>query len=333
MTDPEMLCQLFDAIGFDLDGVIYRGPLPIAGAPETLGELHRLGVPVSYVTNNASRPPSAVVDQLAGFGVTCTTSDIVTSGQATAHLMAHTLPAGAEVLVVGSPALADEVAACGLTPTTKRCRDTAAVVVGFNPSMTWDQMNEGCYAVQQGAAFFACNGDLNRPTDSGLSIGMGGILQAMGLALDVAPIMGGKPARPLLDEARRRLGAKRPLFVGDRLDTDIEGAQVAGWASLFVLSGSNGPADLVAAPPQCRPDFLAFDISGLLQPARVAVLSGDTWHCGRASAGANGAEATIAGPLGSADGRLDALWALANLSWAHGGQLDVASAIKNLTNR
>jgi len=333
MTSPAPLYQSFDAIGFDLDGVIYRGPLAVAGAPETLSELHRLGILVRYVTNNAARPPQAVADQLAGFGVVCSADDVVTSAQATARLMGDALPAGAPVLVVGTAALAHEVAAFGLTPTSRRGPETAAVVIGFDPAMTWDQLNEGCYAVQQGAAFYACNSDLARPTDGGLSIGMGGILMAMGLVLDVAPIMGGKPARPLLDETRRRLQAQRPLFVGDRLDTDIEGAVAAGWASLFVLSGGHGPADLVAAPPRRRPDFLASDISGLLAPARVATLNGDAWQCGRCVANADGARAVITGPVDTIDARLDAWWALANLSWQRadqGAPLDVASAMEGI---
>ena len=315
-TDGTLLSAGFDAIGFDLDGVVYRGPLPVPGAPETLNELHRRGIRLGYVTNNAQRPPRAVADQLIGFGIDCEAQDIVTSAQATAHLMGDALPSGAEVLVVGSSALVDEVAAVGLVPVTQSSPATAAVVVGFDPGLTWDRLNEGCYAVQRGAAFYACNGDLTRPTDKGLAPGMGAILLAMAQALDVAPIMGGKPARPLLDEARRRLGGERPLFVGDRLDTDVEGAHVAGWASLFVFSGGNGPADLVVAPPARRPDYLAADVCGLLEAPRVAVQDGETWRCGRALAHAAFDLAVVVdGPLGTDGERLDALWAVANVAW------------------
>jgi len=275
MTDGAALGTGFDAVGFDRDGVIYRGPVAVPGAPETLSELARLGVRLGYVTNNASRPPDAIAAQLRGFGINCGADDIVTSAQATARLMGDELTAGAEVLIVGSSALADEISAVGLTPAFRRSTETAAIVVGFEPHLTWDDLNEGCYAVQAGAKFYACNDDLTRPTDKGIAIGMGGALLAMGQTLDVTPTMGGKPARPLLDEARRRLGAQRPLFVGDRLDTDIEGAYNAGWASLFVLTGGHGLADLLAAPPAQRPDYLAADVTGLLKPPRTAV--GGTW--------------------------------------------------------
>ena len=275
MTDGMVLGVGFDAVGFDLDGVIYRGPVAVPGAAETLTELARLGVRLGYVTNNASRPPGVIAEQLRGFGIDCSADDIVTSAQATAHLMGEELPVGAEVLVVGSPALADEIASVGLSSTRLRSDSTAAIVVGFDPGLTWDDLNEGCYAVQAGAKYFACNDDLTRPTDKGLAVGMGAVLLAMAQTLDVTPSMGGKPARPLLDEARRRLGAQHPLFVGDRLDTDIEGARNAGWASLFVLTGGHGLADLLAAPPAQRPDYMATDVTGLLKPPRKAVA--DDW--------------------------------------------------------
>jgi len=315
MTDG-VLGAAFDAIGFDLDGVVYRGPVTVPGAPEAINDLRRRGVRLAYVTNNAQRAPRLIAEQLIGFGIDCDADDIVTSAQATAHLMSEELPGGVEVLIVGSPALADEIAAVGLRPTFERSAATAAILVGFDPALTWDDLNEGCYAVQAGAKFYACNDDLTRPTDKGIAVGTGAILLAMRQPLGVAPTMGGKPARPLLDETRRRLGAQRPLFVGDRLDTDIEGASKADWASLFVLSGAHGLAELLCAPPEQRPDYLAADVAGLLEPARVAVAVKDGWRCGQALAQeASNMTVTITGPQDTTSQQLDAWWAVANLVW------------------
>ena len=80
----------------------------------------------------------------------------------------------------------------------------------------------------------------------------------------VDPVVAGKPQRPLLDETVRRVGGERPLMVGDRLDTDIEGARTIGLDSLLVLTGVTGLEDLVAAGPHERPTYLAPDLDGLL---------------------------------------------------------------------
>jgi len=261
------LVDAYDMVGFDLDGVVYRGPEAVPGAAETIVELRRRGIRVGFVTNNAQRSPSVVADHLTRLGIDCSPDDVVTSAQATARIMAEALPPAAEIYVLGSQALVDEIAAVGLTPATSRSASTAAICVGFDPALRWQDLNEGCFAVQSGAVWYACNDDLNRPTDDGLAIGMGGILKAMSEALPgLAPIMGGKPARPLLDETLRRLGGRKPLFVGDRLDTDVEGANNAGWDSLFVLTGSHTRADLDIAPPNQRPTYIGPDLSALLEP-------------------------------------------------------------------
>lgn len=261
------LVDSYDLVGFDLDGVIYRGPHGVPGAPETIAELRRRGVRVGFVTNNAERSPGTVSDHLSRLGIPCTPEDVVTSAQATARVMSEDLAPGAEILTLGSEALAHELSLVGLTPVRARSTSTAAICVGYCPPLTWEDLNEGCFAVQAGAIWYACNNDYNRPTEAGLAIGMGGILNAMREALvGMDPIMGGKPARPLLDETLRRLGGTHPLFVGDRLDTDIEGANNASWDSLFVLTGSHTMDDLASAPAIQHPTYIGNDVSALLAP-------------------------------------------------------------------
>ncbi|MDR2929817.1 MAG: HAD-IIA family hydrolase [Propionibacteriaceae bacterium] len=260
----------YDMVSFDLDGVIYRGPQAVPHAVETLAELRKRAVRIGFVTNNAQRSPQMVADHLNQLGIACDPADVVTSAQATARVMAEQLEPGAEVLILGSASLAHEVSTVRLTPTTGRTANTAAICVGYDPTLTLAALNEGCFAVESGAVWYACNDDLNRPTESGLAIGMGGVLAAMSLALpEQTPIMGGKPARPLLDETHRRLGGDRILFVGDRLDTDIAGAVRAGWDSLFVLSGSHTLRDAEAAEAGSTPTYVGDDVSALLEEPRV----------------------------------------------------------------
>lgn len=331
MCDAEPLWRSYDAVGFDLDGVMYRGVSVVSAAPGVVQALRDGGAKVGFVTNNAQRTPSGVCDHLAGLGIAAVSSEVVTSAQATARLMAVALPAGASVMNIGSVALAAEIAAVGLRPVPPGPSPVAAICVGFDPFLTWADLNEGCYAVQGGAEYFACNDDESRPTERGIAIGMGGVLAAMATALRGArPTTGGKPAPPLLDEARRRLNASRPLFVGDRLDTDVAGARQAGWASLMVLSGVHGPADLVSAVPAERPDFLALDVGGLLEPPRVAVQVGERRRCNNALARSASGVVTFDGPCNTESQRLDALWAVANVAWEladKGATVDARAAL------
>ncbi|MDR0488536.1 MAG: HAD-IIA family hydrolase [Propionibacteriaceae bacterium] len=263
------LVDAYDLVGFDLDGVIYIGDDAVPHAPETIAELRRRGTRVGFVTNNAQRSPQVVADHLKSLGIDACYEDIVTSAQATARIMSEALPHGCEVLALGSQAMSEELSLVGLIPVHKRSSNTQAICVGYHPELRWEDLNQGCFAVQDGAVWYACNDDLNRPTSQGTAIGMGGIIKAMSQALPGhSPIMGGKPAHPLLEETATRLGGTRRLFVGDRLDTDIEGAFNAGWDSLFVLSGSHTLADLETATKSQEPTYVGEDLRALLEPPR-----------------------------------------------------------------
>lgn len=261
------LIDSYDAALFDLDGVIYLGDQAIPGVVTTIVTLRKLGIKVGFVTNNAARSPYEVAQHLRELGIDVEEKDIVTSAQAVARLMANSLPEGATVLVAGTKALRAEIEAVGLKVVASSTDRPAAVVVGFAPQLTWSELNDACFAIQAGAVWFGCNPDRTRPLLEGEAIGLGTILDAMRETMpEKEPILAGKPCRPLLDETLRRLGALHPIFVGDRLDTDIEGATAVGIDSLFVLSGSHGREELLAAPSERRPTYVAADISGLLLP-------------------------------------------------------------------
>jgi len=297
-----------DAALFDLDGVVYRGPHAVPGAPEGIAALRGRGIRIGFVTNNAARSPETVARHLVELGIDAAPADVVTSAQAVARLMAGRLPRGAAVLVAGTEALAAEVRAVGLVPVPDSTHAPAAAVVGFAPALTWDDLNEVAYAVQQGAAWYGCNPDRTRPTDRGLAIGLGAVLDALAEVLPGrTPVLAGKPYRPLLDETVRRTEARRPIFVGDRLDTDIEGANAVGMPSLFVLCGSHGPADLLGALPRQRPSYVADDLGGLLLPpvpvdeTLVEIVDGTLTP-------------TVAGS--APDRRLALLWTAAHQAWS-----------------
>ena len=93
----EALASAYDVALLDLDGVVYIGGSAVAGAADALAKAKAAGLRVAFVTNNASRTPSAIAAQLTGLGVPTSASDVVTSAQAGARLLAERLPASARV--------------------------------------------------------------------------------------------------------------------------------------------------------------------------------------------------------------------------------------------
>lgn len=256
----------YDAVLLDLDGTVIRGAEAVAEAPEVVNELRRAGLAVQFVTNNASRAPEEVAQHLTDLGVWTTPKEIVTSAQAAVALLAAQLPTGAAVLVIGTEALAAAVGSVGLRPVFAASEQPAAVVQGHCPRTGWAQLAEACLVIRTGAMWIACNLDRTLPTERGLLPGNGAMVMALQAATDREPTVAGKPARPLFDTAVNRIGVRRPLMVGDRLDTDIAGARAVGLDSLLVLSGVADAAALLAAPPQQRPSHLGADLRVLREP-------------------------------------------------------------------
>jgi HAD superfamily hydrolase (TIGR01450 family) len=255
-----------DALLVDLDGVVQLGREPIPGAAEALAAARSAGMRLMFVTNNAARTPHQVADTLRELGVQAADDEVLTSSTATAAVLAARLPAGSRVLVVGGDGLRDPLRAQGLVPVETAEDEPVAVVQGWSPDLTWALLAEGAVAVRRGCAWVATNRDASLPSPRGPLPGNGAMVCAIAMATGAEPEVVGKPGRALFDEAVRRTGAQRALVIGDRLDTDIAGANAAGLASLLVLSGVSSPDDLVAAVPEHRPTYVGRDLSALLGP-------------------------------------------------------------------
>lgn len=265
------LCQAYDLAMLDLDGVVYVGRAAVPGVPERLAAARDAGMHVAFITNNASRPPETVAEHLRELGVAADAADVVTSAQAAAHLLAERLDPGARVFLLGGAGLEQALVAEGLVPVTSPTEDPAAVVSGYGPDVPWRRLMQGAVLIRDGLPWVASNTDLSIPTDEGVAPGHGVQVRMLSDFAGVVPTVAGKPERALLDETVRRVGGTRPLMIGDRLDTDIEGAHNAGIDSLCVLTGVTGLADLVSAPPRLRPTYLSPDLAGLLEPHPVPV--------------------------------------------------------------
>ena len=318
------LQEQHDVLLLDLDGVVYVGEGVVPRAAPALAAAVAAGARLAFVTNNASRTPDSVAAHLTRIGVPADADDVVTSAQAAAAVLGDRLPAGSRVLVVGGEGLRAALAAVGLTPVASADDDPAAVVQGFAPGVGWAQLLEGCVAVRAGVPWVATNLDLSIPTPRGPAPGNGALVQVVQQSTGATPEVTGKPWRPIMDEAVRRTGARRPLVVGDRLDTDIAGAVAAELPSLLVLTGVSAVRDLLAAPAGSRPTLVAADLDGLAAPHPGCEVGPDRWwRCGARAARVVGDDVQLdpsSPPAGSgADEALEALRAVTAAVWAAAG--------------
>ncbi len=258
------IAQQYDCLLIDLDGTVFRGAQPTTGAVQSLDEVHSRKL---YVTNNASRSADEVAAHLRELGFSATGADVVTSAQSAANLLASLIPPESRVLIVGTEALANEIAAVGLRPVRRYDDKPVAVVQGLSTTIGWPDLAEAALAIRAGALWVAANVDPTLPTERGLLPGNGSFVAALRAATGAEPRVAGKPAPALLTDAVARGDFRAPLVIGDRLDTDIEGANAAKLPSLMVLTGVNSARDAVFAGPTHRPTYIAPDLRSLHQDA------------------------------------------------------------------
>ncbi|OJZ68958.1 HAD family hydrolase [Mycobacterium paraffinicum] len=254
------VARQYDCLLVDLDGTLFRGRRPTEGAVEALAGVRSRAF---FVTNNASRSAAEVAAHLTELGFTATADDVATSAQTAARLLAGRLPPDSPVLIVGTDALADEVAAVGLRPVRRYDDGPVAVVQGLSMTIGWPDLAEAALAIRSGALWVAANVDATLPTERGLLPGNGSFVAALRTATGAEPQVAGKPAPGLLTDAAARGDFRAPLVVGDRLDTDIEGANAAELPSLMVLTGVSSARDAVYAEPARRPTYIGHDLRAL----------------------------------------------------------------------
>jgi glycerol-1-phosphatase len=320
-TEGQPLLETISGLLVDLDGVVLLGDRLVDGADGVLRDVRAAGVPLVFVTNNASRRPAEVVERLAEVSVVAGTTEVVTSAQAAADHLAGELDAGASVLVVGGAGLHEAVAGAGLHIVDTADPTPAAVVQGLGPDIGWRELAEVTVAVRAGAPWVVTNRDRTYPTARGALPGCGAFVAAVALTLGREPdLVVGKPESALFELALRRLDdPPQPLMVGDRIDTDIGGAARAGISALLVLSGVAGPADVLAAEPEDRPAFIGRDLSSLGDCHPPVVLDGARASCRGVTVGVSDGRVELDGSPDPASDGLDGLRAAATLAWS--GQL------------
>jgi HAD superfamily hydrolase (TIGR01450 family) len=251
-----------DVIFADLDGVVYTGEESIQYAVEALNDAsthHR----VAYITNNASRTAEQVATQLRTLGLNADADDVVSSPQAAVKILKTLIPANSTVLVIGGEGLVAEVAGAGFRVTDSANDSPAAVIQGFAPTVGWVHLAEASFALHTGIPWVATNTDWTIPVARGIAPGNGTLVSAVHLAVGRLPVFAGKPERAIFDFARDKFAADNPLVIGDRLDTDILGANRAGMRSALVLTGIDGRKQAIAAAEEQQPTYILGDLREL----------------------------------------------------------------------
>lgn len=254
----------------DMDGVLYRGDMPLPGLTDFFAFLKEHQIRYQLVTNNASRTPEQYVRKLAGMGVQVEPEAILTSARATAYALREEYPPGTRVYAIGGEGLIAALQEVGFVLSSDRA---SVVVVGWDDDLTFAKLRHACLLIRAGARFVGTNPDRTLPTPEGEIPGNGSILAALETATGIKPEIIGKPEPPLLRQAMERIQADpaATAMLGDRPETDVLAGERLGLLTILVLSGATSREDLEHADPQ--PD-LVFEHIGALTRHWDALLSG-----------------------------------------------------------
>jgi len=244
----------------DMDGVLYHGQRPQAGAREFVEEVERRSFPYVMVTNNSSRTPQAYVVKLKAMGIEVEEERILTSAQATAVYLKKIAPPGERIYVIGEEGLLAELVESGYRIADSDWK-VDFVVVGMDTLLTYEKLKMATLAIRSGARFIACNPDNTFPSELGILPGNGAILAALEAATDAQPLVIGKPQPAIFRMAIERMGSPPGMVavLGDRLETDILGGIKAGLKAVLLLSGVTSRQKL--AESSIKPDWVFEDIN------------------------------------------------------------------------
>ncbi|MBN1564476.1 MAG: HAD-IIA family hydrolase [Anaerolineae bacterium] len=241
---------------FDMDGVLWRAATLLPGVAEFFAFLQQHDIQIAFATNNSTSTVEAYVKKLSGYGIPAEPHQIITSAVATANYMHHHYPAATPLYIIGETGIRQALAEYGFVVDPDQAQ---VVIVGMDRELTYAKMQVATLLIGRGAAFIGTNGDRSFPIPEGIAPGSGSILAAIEAATDVAPIVIGKPETAMFDVALERIGVtpEQAVMIGDRLETDILGAQRAGLYTALMLTGVTSPELAASSEIQANGVFAA----------------------------------------------------------------------------
>jgi 4-nitrophenyl phosphatase len=262
-VSPARLLANLQGLILDIDGVLWEGDTPLPGMPEFLAFLRAHAIRFMLATNNASLTPESYVEKLARMGAQIAREEILTSATATAEYLKSVSRPGQKVFIIGEEGLIRAVEAAGLRVAGPDELHADYVACGMDRTLSWQKLAAATINLRAGARFIGTNPDLTFPTEQGVAHGNGAILAALTAASGVKPTIIGKPSPALFQMALRTMGLpkSRVAALGDRLETDILGAQNAGLKSILVLTGISARKDLRRS--RAKPNLIFDDLPSL----------------------------------------------------------------------
>ncbi len=246
----------------DMDGVLWRADQPLGNLKKNFDRLETLGWSVTLATNNSTHSIEQYLSKLMEFGVKLDRKQIITSSQAAASYLSHKYPDGGKVYVLGEDSLERALNEEGFRHSDE---EVIAVVAALDRNLTYQKLSQATILIRNGAEFIATNADRTFPMPYGLVPGAGAILVALQAATDKDPVIVGKPSPFMYQVALERMGSdpSQTLVIGDRLETDIAGAQELKCWTALVLSGVTTAEKAQRWKP--TPHWIAPDLTHLLR--------------------------------------------------------------------
>ncbi|MFU8825900.1 MAG: HAD-IIA family hydrolase [Brevefilum sp.] len=248
----------------DMDGVLWHDSVPLGDLPAIFDQIQASGLKVILATNNATRTIDEYHQKLGSFGVELEDWQVINSAQAAGIFLQEQYPNDAKVFVVGQPSLKKTLADLGFTIAADDDMSAEVVVASLDFSVTYEKLKHASLLIQAGCDFVGTNPDVTLPTPLGFIPGAGTIIGALEIASGKSAKIVGKPAPVLYEVALKRLelAPEETLAIGDRLETDIAGAQAAGIHTALVLSGASTRAQAEAFQPP--PEIITQNLTELI---------------------------------------------------------------------
>lgn len=256
--------QGIKALILDMDGVLWRGTEPLGDLPTIFDRIKASGYLVQFVTNNATKTVNEYVAKLAGFGVHVSADQILSAAEATGIFLQRRFPSKSNVYVVGQPSLKDTIIKYDMQIVDENELDVKVVVASLDYDLTYKKLKHASLLIQTGCYFVGTNPDRTLPTPEGFIPGSGTVIEALEIASGEKAKFIGKPEPLLYQLALTRLETEPQdtLAVGDRLETDIAGAQAAGIHTALVLSGASSEEQAHNYLP--KPEIIAENFEELI---------------------------------------------------------------------